>query len=381
MGTLSRREASLDLPVPPASVDGVPVNVGARYAPTPLRVVTVVVTVFLAVNVLLQAFQVDFMHLAMYDFQYGPVWVADYYYQPHPDIVFLGSSRAREGFVPGVAEQEIARRDGVKVHALNMAITGSSIDVNYLVLKNVIQDDRKPRVIVYGFSEFELDPEFAPSWNLPYFSLLLRPDDLSAYAGPSLNDKVGFLLTTTCPICRDGELVRAGLSIALNPDDPAHKYFAPGAAHHDPLPGGQSIWLGPGRGPASLVAQNRAEYGVRLARYHVSSQRLARLNSFLQLARQRGIKVVLVNMPVTGPFRTMWPSPQSIRAYEALVRTVVVRNHATLVDLYRASPGQIPLRDFLDLHHLNLGGADKLTRLVTLRYLAPLFAHGGSGAS
>ncbi len=332
---------------------------------------------FALVNILVLVFQPYLMRLASYDFQYSSVRVADYYFSPRPDIIFLGSSRALEGFAPQVVEREIARQTGVKVRALNLGITGASVELNYLVLKNVIQDSKKPKVIVYGFSEFEFDPEFAPlqETNLPYYSLFLRPDDFAQYAGPSLDDKVGFFVTTLCPVCRDATLIRSALSIVFNPDDPSHKFFAPGPSHHDPLPGGLSLALSPGTGPAWLIKQNYREYAAPLKRYHTSSRRVEMLNNLLALGRKRGIHMVLVNMPVTAALRNLWSSPAAIQRYDLLVRSIVARNHATLLDLYRASPRVFPPGDFQDLHHLNLIGARVLDRMVARQDLAPIFRH------
>ncbi len=340
------------------------------------------IVAFTIVNILVLVFQPYLMRLASYDFQYTSARVADYYFSPRPDIIFLGSSRALEGFDPQIAESEVARLSGAKVRALNLGITGASIELNYLLLKNVIQDSKKPAFIVYGFSEFDLDPDFAPlqEATLPYYTMFLRPDDFALYAGPSLDDKVHFLLTTLCPLCRDTTLIRNALSIVFNPDDPSHKYFAPGPYHLSPLPGGKSVWLHPGPGPKSLIQENYLEYAARLKKYHVSSRRVELLNDLLALGRKRGIHMVLVNMPVTAVLRHMWSSPAAIRRYDVLVRRIAARNHATLLDLYSVSPRIFPRKDFLDLHHLDDAGATLLTRMVVRHDIVPLIRHGGSGA-
>lgn len=346
-----------------------------RLRRAPWIAISSALVAFIVVNLVVQRLQPSLMRLASYDFQYSAVRVADYYYNPRPDIIFLGSSRALEGFVPQVVDHEIARSTGSTVRSLNLSITGSSVELNYLLLKNIIEDRKKPKVIVYGFSEFEFDPDFAPlrEANLPYYTLYLRPDDFARYAGPGFGDKLSFLLTTLCPVCRDATLIRNALSIVWNPDDPSHRYFAPGPAHHDPLPGGRSLWLAPGRGPKSLFKENLAEYGGRLGHYHTSTRRIALLNSLLALGRKRGIHMVLVNMPVTAQLRKLWRNPAAIQRYDTLVRSVAARNHATLLDLYRTSAQTFPERDFLDMHHLNLSGAEVLSRMVAHQDLAPLF--------
>ena len=337
---------------------------------------------FIVVNALLAFFEPSVMRVAMYDFQFLPERIVDYEQAPHPDVIFMGSSIGLSGFDPGVAAQEIASRDHVRVHALNLSIAGDTMDLNYLVLKNIIRDSAKPRVIVYGLGEFEIEQGMQTlEANHPYAPLLMRPDDLALYGGDTVQDKVSFLLKTLCPIYRDHDLIRNALSIAFNPDDPAHRFYAPGPFHRDPPRDGFLALPANKHSPESENTNIRLWYGNNLQTYTFGSLGLQRLQAFLGLARARHIQVVLVNMPTTRAVLSMWKDPGAIQKYVALVRTVARANHVPLLDLYQNGYRVIGDRGFWDLHHLNQAGADTLTRMVSKQYLVRLFGAHARGNS
>lgn len=321
------------------------------------------VALFAVLNLVVLALEPHFMRIRMYDLQYGAVRVRDYADAPRPDILFMGSSRALNGFDPAQTESEIAHSDNVAVHALNLGVAGGSIDVNYLILKNIISEKKQPSVIVYGLSEFELlsltSDDLAQQLEVP---LLERLDDLPLYGGATADDKVSFVLKRLLPLYRDHELIRSALSIRFNPNDAAHQYYV---EHHD-LPANGFVPLPTSvTASAAALAQHREEYGYKLSRYHIDPAALARLHAFITLAQSRGIAVVLVNMPVTPEHRALWGSAENIGRYRAAVQGVADAHRIPLIDLYEDSSHVMPANAFFDYQHLNLTGTRVLTNLVT----------------
>jgi hypothetical protein len=328
------------------------------------RLVLLGVGLYVVINAIAIALDPYFLRLTTYDWQYTTARIANYYTQDRPDILFMGTSRTTLGFNPVVANDEIERITGRSVRSLNLGITGGAIDVNELILKNVIQSDKQPSVIVYGVTEVELSALNETDLDrIPYSSFLLRPDDFWRYSGSTFDQRATFVLKQVCPLCRSTEAIRSGLSIAFNPDDPDHKTFAPGPAHQTPPENG-FFDSGQKSAPPAALEFERQTYEAQLRPFRVNYDRLATFDMFLDLAKARGIQVVLVNMPVAPAFRQFWDGDDSIERYRALVQGIATDHDVPLIDLYTDAAGTFPADSFIDRNHLNSAGAAVLTRLV-----------------
>jgi hypothetical protein len=108
--------------------------------------------------------------------------------------------------------------------------------------------------------------------------------------------------------------------------------------------------------PSKVFSDNTAEY---LMRYHpfkpkVLETQLAYFEKFLAFAKQQGISVTLVNMPLTGDNLKLLP-PGSYDAYLSGVQAVATKYGAQLLDFNKN--GLFPRSEFADTVHLNgLGG-------------------------
>jgi hypothetical protein len=335
---------------------------------------------FVAANALVWRLEPHFLRVVAYDRQFTAAHVFEYRTAPRPDILLMGMSRVAVGLDTDVIEEEIAQATGARVRVLNLGIAAGTIDLQYLVLKNVIRPDRQPSVIVYGISEGELNsllsrPGRSAASRLPYYSLLLRPDDFRLYSGSTLDEKASFALKQLLPLYRDRELIRNALSIEFNPDDPAHASYAPGPGHWTPPPNGFRP-IAHGSGTAADIEHARREY-ASLRRFQFAGPQLDRLRDFIALAIARGIKVVLVNMPVTPLHRSFWGDPQLMQQYLSLVGEVAREFGVPLLDLYAAGDGEIPPEYYFDTHHLDEMGAAILSRLLSRRHLVQMFPASG----
>lgn len=321
---------------------------------------------------------------------------------PRPDVVFMGTSRAFQAFDPDVFNDELQQLTGREVKALNMATASGTLEINYLELKNIISDQKKPSVIVYGLSEFEF--QVSGRWNMlrdPRYGYLLLAwsDMLSPFSGTTALDKAYFVVQQACPLCRDRELIRNALNIAFNPDYPGHNEFVKPVAqmHID-----TGFWAAPPGAPMQKVDEEkqRKDFQASLKTFRPTPGSLEMLSDFLALAQERSIQVVLVNLPVSQGLLDSFASPEDVAAYTASIRRVADEYGAPLLDLYSEgheylaaqlagstkwgppippTEAQVtPSPGFIDLHHLNAAGADVVTRLVTRQYLAEYFKAGGA---
>jgi len=128
-----------------------------------LSAVAVTVVVVNLVVVLLEPYM---LYIVRYDQQHTSARIVEYLQAPSPDVMFMGTSRALSGFDPNVVEQEIQSLTGTKISAHNMALTGGTIEIHYLILKNIVRDDKKPKVIVYGLTDSEFYPIPSVRWTI-----------------------------------------------------------------------------------------------------------------------------------------------------------------------------------------------------------------------
>lgn len=343
------------------------------WSPAARRSGVAAVVVFWALNALVVAFEPRLYRLAAYDRQYTVARVADYYEFPvTPDVVFMGDSRALSGFSPAVADAELTPLAGRPVRTFNLSMTGARMNLNYLALKNMITDDKKPSVVVLGLSEFAFLPLPGENATLtqrfPLSSTILRPDDIE-YAEPGVAGKGRFVLRTLVPLYRDRQLLRNALSIVFNPADPSHQWYS-GENRWQWSPDGSYI---PGAGVRNPTEdQARAMFYDALQSYTLSTDNLRILGDFIELAHDRDIHVVLVVMPVSDIHRSWWGSPATMTEFRSSVRDVAARYQVTFLDGYDSLNREIPPEYFWDPSHLNLDGATVLTRRLARDRLAPI---------
>jgi hypothetical protein len=351
--------------------------------PAPWRGLALAACILLLANLGTAASERPLLRLVRYQFAPTAAPIIVYEDAAPPDVLFMGSSRAAFGFDPAIAESEVEARTGARIRALNIAIVGGATDMNYLIVKNVLEDGKRPSLIVYGLAEFELMrvPGYKPC-TFPYFALLLRWDDIAFCSNPDLNDRLSFLMEQLSPLYRDRELIRSALSIWLNPDDVFSRLYTSGSGRVTLRNDGFATW------PPNYVVTDQIQAATRagilayLKQFQFDPERAARLEDFLALAHQRGIDVLLVNMPVPPEFLELWDSAESLNRFEAAVERIA-QSHATpLVDLYaNRAHGRVPAGDFIDLHHLSPAGAAIVTRLVADEYLTSRYQFAANTSS
>ncbi|MDQ3895685.1 MAG: SGNH/GDSL hydrolase family protein [Actinomycetota bacterium] len=348
-----------------------------RWSPAPRWSAVAAVALFWMLNGVVVVLEPRLYRLAAFDRQYTVARVADYAEFPHtPDVVFMGDSRALSGFAPAVADAELGEALGRPVRTFNLSMTGARLNLEYLSLKNMISDDKKPSVVVLGLSEFAFVPlpgeDRTMTARFPLASTLLRWDD-AEFADPGLAGEGRFALRNLVPLYRDSPLLRRALSVAFNPSDPAHQWYD-GPTRWKWARDGSYI---PGSGVRNpTVDDARNTYYAALQQFTLSPDSVHTLERILDLADRRHIRVVLVNMPVSEVQQGWWRDPAAMAEYRDTVRDVARRRGTSYLDAYDRMERQIPPEHFWDPSHLNLDGATILTRRVSRQYVAPLLRDG-----
>ena len=291
-----------------------------------------------------------------------------------PDILLMGSSRGYLGLNPWVME-EVLQKHGLPVTALNISISASSLDLNYLILKNFLIDGKKPKVIVYALSEFDIlglyppDTHYRSLLRLPYANLLSHIDDWRWFAKKGKGTRFDFITEQLFPSYKDRFLIRDTLAFVL----PQFRQFLL-------YPAGRSDAKGfvADDYPATQKMNYDNDIGYRHIepQYDVNRPFFADLDAFLSLAQKHNIELILVSMPVSKQFLSYWNDDKKVDQYCRMVDEYARINHVRLLNVYtgitKYSKAEV---EFSDSNHLLRVGSERLSKLIATRYLLPLFGN------
>lgn len=300
---------------------------------------------------------------------------------PRADVLLMGSSLTTLGLNPEVIEQALVKEEGFSIKSLNLGMSGANLDQSYLMLKNIIEEGKKPDVIVYGLADFDMYI-FGKNTNLalvPHGHLLLRPDDFADYSGDTLDSKSDFLLSQFLPLYRDSKLISTGMTILFDDSGIWNKAFSAGPRQVKLSDTGFV-------GSQSYTELDKDIYNLRwqnlaptVAGYSMLKLNPQSLKNFLQLAKNRGIKVILVNMPVSAIYLTGWSNQADIKKYRESVQLVATEFNVPLLDYYQNTNGLFKPEDFADPNHLSKDGAMIMSIVVArelARYFKPVTQNG-----
>jgi hypothetical protein len=292
--------------------------------------------------------------------------VALYHHAPDQDVLLLGSSRVQAGLSPSLLMNRVAAALGRRPRVLNLGLAGGAPQSNYWLLKNVIRADRPPALIIYGASEYEFNPNgpLGPDTNAAELATLA--DYRQAFPDPlgNVDGQLTFLLGRVWQLARYHSALHDTLADLVTPDDPARPQ--PVEDEYGFLPLNHEM-------TRIDVRQMRATYlGPRgyLRDYTVRGYQAERFAQLLDLARARGIRVVVINMPITTEHEAFLSPAGAYAGYRTYLQTTSAAHGARFVDYNDHSLWQEP-QDFADTHHLNRTGAKKLSSLVANDVLIP----------
>ncbi len=334
----------------------------------------IVVMLFLSVNIYLQCLgQGQLLSFIAKTGRHMPEKVQLYVESAKtPDVLLMGSSRGVLGLNPWVIE-EVLQKHGLSITALNISIAASSVDLNYLILKNFVLDSKKPKVIVYALSEFDIlglyppDNHYRSLLRLPYSNLLAHVDDCQLFATGDVSKRLNFIGEQFFPAYRDRCLIKDAFAFVF----PDFSQFLSFQAGRSDIKGFNSTDVAQSQ---KQIEANDAGYRNIEPKYNVNNPYFGDLDLFVSLARKHGIDVVLVNMPVSNQFRSYWKDDKKVDQYCALVDEYARAQHIPLLNIYKGISRYCqPEVEFMDSNHLLRSGSERVSKLIATRYLLPLF--------
>lgn len=327
-----------------------------------------------------------------------------------PTIVLLGSSLVMHPFWAMDAELDHGIADIFHYHnsraltdalaqakypgqrVFNMAVFGAMASDAYIYADKFLQGDKKPDYLVLGIAPRDFSDADLPTPMATFtFRKLVNLTNFNRYANmymPSWQDKADFLATHACFFYgkrwRLQHEVQKAFDKILSPALAHNTGVAGAALLHDPkganavlshdaklidpqseskagfmLAGTQNErWLG------SAKEYRRRYQNIGDKDLHVQMSFLARI---LSTCQARGIKVVLMNMPLTALNRSLLP-PEFYDRFRTRIKSIASEfTNVSMLDLGDAP--EFTNADFWDTAHLNQSGGHKL-----LRHLAPAIA-------
>ncbi len=299
-----------------------------------------------------------------------------------PSIVLLGSSLvatplwwADRDIVPNIKDfyhhhdavtfNQALRASGKNDDAYAFALPGAMVSDMYLIVDKIFQSKKKPDVVVLGISARDMmDDLLTGETRTPVFS---RLSDLSDFKGnldlylSTPAEKLDFALNNL--VFLYGKRYRYQLKVSqfcektMNKvaflKDPTADKPATGAKETQPL-------FATGLGTRQeMWDQSRKEYQKRYE--HFNKQQFDKqtvfLGKLLERAKERDIKVILVNMPLSKENKSLMPQGL-YDAYYQSVSSLAQSKSASFLDLNKGD--MVAEHLFLDTAHMNADGGRKL---------------------
>ncbi len=316
-----------------------------------------------------------------------------------PDVVLLGSSLM---MIPvSVLDADYLNKDLDAVYhdhsvylenalsssksapsCFNFAIPGGMISDDYMIFRALLHDKHRPKLIVLGltlrdFIESHVNcAAVTPSFK--YFKHFFNIDDIAELSMPEFwqrfdywQSKFVFMVGERLDIqVAFAQKLQAICDAVLGPAVPTRTQatdtpqLASNLAHNlktEAEPGDFMLRAG----QIYPYEDNSGEYKKRFSN---PDQRLFKaeatfLHKLLAEAHEQGVKVLLVNMPLTGANMALMP-PGFYAKYFAIAQTEASQYKADFLDLNTGT--KFGITDFRDTAHMNSSGGRKLLDAVAL---------------
>ncbi len=293
-----------------------------------------------------------------------------------PAVVFVGNSQIHYGVMPPVIA-EAAESRGASASGFNLALPGSPLDVNCILARDLLKGRQKPRVLIVGVMPLELE-----AGGRVEAELLGRYGDLDDILRAIRRGDLPPTQLVAGSFRGVENLLQAPFQSFKKP---IHAY------RYDHLKKGLGGWWAPEHvGEAAAVPPDTwramlAKLGDRLgdrpgdrlpeARvfdFRDDSPPAEHLRAFRDLARQRGMRLVLVQPPQHPDYGKRLYAPGTEERCWAWLARFCQTQDMTYWDLNEC--GAYRHEDFADPVHLNARGAAKFSRRLGER-LAEKLVH------
>jgi hypothetical protein len=266
--------------------------------------------------------------------------------------------------------RQTQEKDLDRATVYSLATFGQMSSDAYITVNELLKNPRRPDWLVLGmaprdYGDFDVHAPMAT----PTFKRLVNLSNFPTYASaflPSLQDKLDFVLSHTCFFYGKRWRLQHELDKAVNHE--LNNDFVPPIA--DPNTSTEAAMANERKG-FSLEGTAEERWSNSVSEYrrryrNIETRDLSVqydfLSKLLTVCKQRGIKVVLVNMPLTNINRSVMPDG-FYKTFRNQIHTIVgTRPNVTLVDL--GDSKEFVDSDFWDTAHLNQFGGAKLVQHI-----------------
>ncbi len=275
-------------------------------------------------------------------------------------------------------EDQLKSRTGYSASAYTFALPGEMPSDAYMVTNFLLKDEKQPDVIVYGVGPRDFMDNLLPSPSAtdPFrvLSQLGSIDDHASLFLPDWQARLDYELGKVFYFYKDREKITDKLAklanTGINDVLPAPKGAKPFSIfdRRQLLPAYRPAELEEGEAffrPETAedkkrgIFDNLAEYRKRYKelKWDTFLTQMQFFASFLDVAKQRGIHVVVMAMPITDVNRSLL-SDRAWGAYMNSVKALAKAKGASYVDLHNS--GAFQVTDFMDTVHLSPDGGKKM---------------------
>jgi hypothetical protein len=288
-----------------------------------------------------------------------------------PDVVILGSSRARMGILPPVIERTVCRETGMRLTAFNLAQLGSGIRTSHRILRDILSMRKPPRFLVLEVfpGQFNSDSLFLNNTYFKYFASQL--DILFSLDRRVLGDGMG---PRACGLVRDASNL-IGLA-TRNPTQQRYRNqleFAAAQGGAFPLPTAENMNRLSHEELARLrqmgdVGARHVDWFQPEDRYTINGAADRAFRDSLSLCKKQGIQMLVISLPILGDPE----QPHGDRNYEQFIEYITETCDREQVK-FRDLQDKVVLQkgDYWDASHVNKNGALIISEYVADEILLP----------
>jgi hypothetical protein len=288
-----------------------------------------------------------------------------------PEVALIGSSRGRESFSMPLMRSLVEESVGRPVRVGNYSADGASAATCQNVMRLLLRGEEAPRVVLYGVSIFQLAASEARAdrsndlWYLDdwlFDGLLAGHFEAWQILPRVLRNQLGSFYKTFAYRRRVPELIRLVTEGRERRPCPIIGQLSI-QQHFEPDRSLISHPVSPERVQRYLAKRVRGD------RYPLAERQENRVRRLLRWARERGVEVRIVEVPVAQILHDQLPEG----AYDEFLRRFRKIAEVEGVPFVTLAELGVEFGDesFREQSHLNLAGAEVLTRAVTARILLP----------
>lgn len=303
-----------------------------------------------------------------------------------PDVVLLGSSLMMYPFWSmdfnrdqsigdlfhhhrsSTLENKLSKDGAVnKPTVFSWAIFGQMASDSYIYANEFLKGDKKPRMVIWGIAPRDFsDAELSSPMNTISFQRLVNLNNFSEYGDiylPTFQDKADFIISKSVFLYGRRWHIQKEINKGA---DKVRMWTNPSAPVSENKPGfekdaGGFKFTG---GREEIWEHSTLEYQKRYKNIDIEKLRiqLGFMKRMLSLLNERGVQVMIVNMPLTETNRELMPQG-FYDSFRQEVARIAKEEGAVFED--HGADGDISNSDFWDTAHMSYQGGYKLLDKIT----------------